>query len=151
MKSDFSLATMRLILAALVATCFIGFPSSVRAAEGDAAKLTFEMYQDAAGQYRWRLKSANGNVLAVPGQGYVAKADCKHAIDSIKENAASTKQTFETYQDSKQEHRWRLKSSNGQTIATSSEGYKVLADCEKAIDTIKKGAKDAEIVEAPAP
>ena len=45
-------------------------------------------YQDAAKEYRWRLKAANGAILATSGQGYKAKADCKHAIDVIKEGAA---------------------------------------------------------------
>jgi uncharacterized protein YegP (UPF0339 family) len=38
--------------------------------------------------------------------------------------------------------------TNGQTIGASGDGYKAKADAEKAIETIKKGAKGAEVIEA---
>ncbi len=44
--------------------------------------------------------------------------------------------------------RWRLISTNGQTIATSSQGYKAKADCEKAIGLIKSGAASATVMES---
>jgi uncharacterized protein YegP (UPF0339 family) len=56
--------------------------------------------------------------------------------------------TFETYRDQKEEHRWRLKATNGQIIATSGQGYKDKRDCEHAIDVIKKGAETAKVEEA---
>ena len=54
---------------------------------------------------------------------------------------------FELYEDKKKEYRWRLKAANGQTIASSSEGYKDKADCTKAIDLIKSGAGKAEVAD----
>jgi uncharacterized protein YegP (UPF0339 family) len=48
--------------------------------------------------------------------------------------------TFETFKDQKEGHRWRLKSSNGQVIATSGQGYKDIRDCKNGIDRIKKDA-----------
>ena len=48
--------------------------------------------------------------------------------------------TFEIYQDQKEGHRWRLKATNGQIIATSGQGYKDKRDCKNAIDRIKKDA-----------
>ena len=110
-------------------------------------KMTFEVYQDAKDQHRWRLKAANGKVLATSGQGYKAKADLTKAIDRIKSDA-DTKLKFEVYEDKKKEYRFRINAANGQTIGASSEGYKAKADAEKAVDAIKKGAKDAEVVES---
>src|SRR5947209_8282385 len=55
---------------------------------------------------------------------------------------------FETYTDAKGEVRWRLKSSNGQTIATSGQGYKDKRDSENAISVIKEGAGSAKVEEA---
>lgn len=46
----------------------------------------FEMYQDKAGEYRFRLKAKNGEII-VTGEGYKAKAGCLNGIDSIKRNA----------------------------------------------------------------
>jgi uncharacterized protein YegP (UPF0339 family) len=109
--------------------------------------LTFETYQDARKEYRWRLKATNGQIIATSGEGYKDKRDRDSAIDRIKKDAA-TKLTFETYEDARKEYRWRLKATNGQIIATSGEGYKDKRDCEHAIDVIKKGAETARVQEA---
>ena len=50
----------------------------------------FEMYLDKAGEYRFRLKARNGEIIAV-GEGYKAKAGCLNGIDSIKRNAPDAK------------------------------------------------------------
>ena len=47
----------------------------------------FELYQDARGEYRWRLKAANGQTIATGGEGYTSKAGCLNGIDSVKRNA----------------------------------------------------------------
>ena len=46
----------------------------------------FEMYVDKAGEYRFRLKATNGQVIAV-SEGYVAKNSCENGIASVKKNA----------------------------------------------------------------
>jgi uncharacterized protein YegP (UPF0339 family) len=119
-------------------------PSAVlHAQERDGLK--FEIYKDAAGEFRWRLKAANGAVLATAGQSYKAKADCQKGVDRIRSEAGTDKLSFEVYEDNAKEQRWRLKAANGQVVATSSQGYKAKSDCEKAIDLIKKGAAKAEV------
>lgn len=57
--------------------------------EGFAAEKCpkFEMYTDKAGEYRFRLKATNGQIIAV-SEGYKAIAGCKNGIDSVKKNAA---------------------------------------------------------------
>ena len=46
----------------------------------------FEMYTDKAGEFRFRLKATNGQVIAV-SEGYVAKKSCENGIASVKKNA----------------------------------------------------------------
>ncbi|MBQ8590150.1 MAG: YegP family protein [Firmicutes bacterium] len=46
----------------------------------------FEVYADKAGEFRFRLKATNGQVIAV-GEGYKAKASCLNGIESVKNNA----------------------------------------------------------------
>ena len=46
----------------------------------------FEVYQDKAGKYRFRLKAGNGEVIAV-GEAYESKSSCENGIASIKKNA----------------------------------------------------------------
>ena len=49
----------------------------------------FEIYQDKAGEYRFRLKATNGQIIAV-SEGYKAMAGCRNGIASVKKNAVST-------------------------------------------------------------
>lgn len=46
----------------------------------------FELYNDRAGEYRFRLKAANGEVIAV-SEGYVSKAGALNGIESVRRNA----------------------------------------------------------------
>lgn len=44
-------------------------------------------YEDAKSEWRWRLKSANGNIIADSGEGYENKADCEASIELVKGSA----------------------------------------------------------------
>lgn len=46
----------------------------------------FEVYTDKAGEYRFRLKARNGEVIAV-SEGYKSKDGCLNGIESVKKNA----------------------------------------------------------------
>ena len=46
----------------------------------------FEMYTDKAGEFRFRLKATNGQIIAV-SEGYKAMASCMNGIESVKKNA----------------------------------------------------------------
>jgi len=46
----------------------------------------FEVYADKAGEFRFRLKARNGEVIAV-SEGYKAKQSCMNGIESVKKNA----------------------------------------------------------------
>ena len=46
----------------------------------------FEMYADKAGEFRFRLKATNGQIIAV-SEGYKAMASCQNGIESVKKNA----------------------------------------------------------------
>lgn len=48
----------------------------------------FKVYRDSQGEYRWKLLADNNQVIATSGEGYVAKSDCKHAIEIIQSAAA---------------------------------------------------------------
>ncbi len=54
---------------------------------------------------------------------------------------------FEVYRDGKDEYRWRLKHSNGHTIATGGEGYASESSCRSGIASVKREAAEAEVVE----
>ena len=46
----------------------------------------FEIYKDKAGEFRFRLKAKNGEIIAA-SEGYVRKFSCKKGIDSVKKNS----------------------------------------------------------------
>ena len=46
----------------------------------------FEVYKDKKGEFRFRLKARNGEVIAV-SEGYKAKPSCLNGLESVKKNA----------------------------------------------------------------
>lgn len=46
----------------------------------------FELYQDRAGDYRFRLKARNGEIIAV-SENYETRASCENGIESVRKNA----------------------------------------------------------------
>ncbi|MDN5352954.1 MAG: uncharacterized protein PWQ12_1875 [Clostridiales bacterium] len=46
----------------------------------------FEVYHDKSGQFRFRLKATNGQIIAT-SEAYKALAGCMNGIESVKKNA----------------------------------------------------------------
>ena len=44
----------------------------------------FHVYRDDAGEWRWRLKAANGRTIAVSGEGYHDRGGCIHGIELVR-------------------------------------------------------------------
>jgi uncharacterized protein YegP (UPF0339 family) len=137
MFRTFSLASFVLALCGL---------SCLSAEARPDSKMTFEVYKGKNDQYRWRLKDGDATV-ATGGQGYKAKGDAKKGVASVQKAAANPKSNFEVYEDDAKNQRWRLKASNGQTIASSSGSFKTKADAEKAVAAVRAGAPKAEVIE----
>jgi uncharacterized protein YegP (UPF0339 family) len=49
----------------------------------------FELYKDSKGEFRWRLKSGNGQVIATAGESYTTKAGALNGIAAVKRDAAA--------------------------------------------------------------
>jgi uncharacterized protein YegP (UPF0339 family) len=86
----------RIVLTTLFSWALIGGAatalrtSAAPSAAGDEKVMAkFEVYKDKAGEFRWRLRATNTQILATSSDGYAAKRDCLHAIDSIKRAAAN--------------------------------------------------------------
>ncbi len=108
---------------------------------------------------KFNLKANNGEIIAV-SEVYTTKSACLNGIESVRKNApiapvedqtvegfaAETNPKFEVYVDKAGEFRFRLKARNGEIIAAS-EGYKAKASCLNGIESVKKNAPDAEVVE----
>ena len=110
--------------------------------------------------FKFDLKATNGQVI-LTSEVYTTKAACQNGVQSIMKNAPAANvedQTvegfetmshpkFEMYQDKAGEYRFRLKARNGEIIGVS-EGYTTKANCVNGVESVKKNAADAEIVEA---
>jgi uncharacterized protein YegP (UPF0339 family) len=53
--------------------------------------------------------------------------------------------TFELYEDSTGEYRWRLVVANGNIIADSGEGYSSRQGARRGIESVKRHAPDAPV------
>ena len=109
---------------------------------------------------KFDLKATNGQVI-LTSEVYTTKAACQNGVQSIMKNApvanvedqtvegfeTMTHPKFEMYQDKAGEYRFRLKARNGEIIGVS-EGYTTKANCVNGVESVKKNAADAEIVEA---
>jgi amphi-Trp domain-containing protein len=52
-----------------------------------ASKAEFELYQDRANEWRWRLVHDNGNIIADSGEGYSRKSTARKGLESVMRNA----------------------------------------------------------------
>lgn len=108
--------------------------------------------------FKFDLKATNGQTIAT-SEVYATHAACVKGTESVAKCAADanfadltqgqegvTHPKFELYTDKAGEFRFRLKARNGEVIATS-EGYTTKAACENGIDSVRKNASEAPIVE----
>jgi uncharacterized protein len=49
----------------------------------------FEIYRDAAGGYRWRLKAANGRIVGDSGEAYTTRANARRAAENDRSHIGS--------------------------------------------------------------
>lgn len=109
--------------------------------------------------FKFNLKATNGQIIAT-SEIYSSKASCLNGVESVKKNsvkanledqtvegfATEKNPKFEVYTDKRGEFRFRLKATNGEIIAVG-EGYTAKASCLNGIESIRKNAPEAEIVE----
>jgi len=114
------------------------------------SRATFEVYEDDAGEYRWRLVHDNGNIIADSGEGYASKQRVHDGVTSTQTNAgpASYLQfdpaSFEVYRDNAGQWRWRLIHRNGNILAAASEGYTRRRDAKRSVDSVRDTVTDDE-------
>ncbi|MDR1718916.1 MAG: YegP family protein [Dysgonamonadaceae bacterium] len=96
------------------------------------------------GEFQFNLKAGNGQVI-LTSEGYTTKPACINGAESVKKNAQADAR-FDRLTSKNGKFYFNLKSTNGQIIGTS-EMYESEASREKGIESVKKNAPEAEIVE----
>ena len=135
------------------------------AAETEAAETkssrAFEIYEDKAGQWRWRLRARNGELVAMSEQGFTTKAGVVRALDVVRRNTAEaegheeiapaedggetkTAKGFEIYEDKSGHWRWRLRAGNGELLAIPEQGFTTKAGVVRALDVVRRNVAEAD-------
>ena len=96
------------------------------------------------GEFQFNLKAGNGQVI-LASEGYTTMAACKNGIESVKKNAVEDAR-YERKEAKNGAPYFNLKAANGQVIG-SSEMYSSVAACENGIESVKKNAPEAEVVD----
>ncbi|MBX0286935.1 YegP family protein [Halomicroarcula sp. F28] len=111
---------------------------------------TFELFEDKGGEFRWRLRHDNGNVLADSGEGYASKSNVRRALKSVRAYVPGAAYlqvdpvAFEVYADKAGRYRWRLLHRNGEILGDSGEGYDTRAAARRAANEVRTVAPDAD-------
>ncbi|MBR2436359.1 MAG: YegP family protein [Alistipes sp.] len=104
----------------------------------------FVISQRKNGEYQFNLKAGNGQVI-LTSEGYTTLSACKNGIESVKKNSQEDAR-FERKEAKDGSPFFNLKATNGQVIGKS-EMYSSAAACENGIESVKKNAPEAEVVE----
>lgn len=104
----------------------------------------FEIYTDKSGEFRFRLKATNGQVI-LASEGYKAKASCLNGVESVRNNAPDEAR-YERKQTQAGKYMFNLRAANSQVIGTS-QSYESEASRDNGIESVKKNAPDAALVE----
>jgi uncharacterized protein YegP (UPF0339 family) len=112
------------------------------------SQATFEQYEDNAGEYRWRLRHDNGQIIASGGEGYSSKSGLERAVERVRgyvqpaDYLSVDPVAFELYKDNADEWRWRLVHETGQNLADGGEGYSSRTKAAQGIDSVRTNAPD---------
>jgi uncharacterized protein YegP (UPF0339 family) len=107
----------------------------------------FEIYKDKAGEFRFRLKSGNGQII-LASEGYKERGGCKNGVESVKKNA-SLEERFKKYETKSGKFAFSLLAANHQTIGTSQQ-YETADSRDKGIKSVMTNAPDAAVIETEA-
>ncbi len=104
----------------------------------------FEIKVSKSDQHYFNLKAGNGQII-LTSEMYNSKSACENGIESVKKNAGEDARYERTVSDSGKYH-FNLKAANHQVIG-SSQMYADASGMEGGIESVKKNASEAEVVE----
>lgn len=102
----------------------------------------FEIDKASNGQFIFRLKAGNGEII-LGSEQYTTKGACENGIESVKKNAPDDDR-FERKEAKDGRHYFVLKAGNHQIIGQS-QMYKSASGMENGIQSVQNNAPDAPI------
>ena len=104
----------------------------------------FEITKRLNGEFQFNLKAGNGEII-LTSEGYTTLAACRNGIESVRKNAADDAR-FDCKVARDGSPFFTLKAVNGQIIGKS-EMYRSTASREKGIESVKRNAPEASVIE----
>jgi uncharacterized protein YegP (UPF0339 family) len=102
----------------------------------------FEVYKDKAGEFRFRLKAANGqNILT--SEGYGNKTSCMNGVESVKKNSQNPDRIVKKTTPSGK-YRFNIIASNGQVVGAS-QNYDSESGCRNGMKSVAECAPGASV------
>lgn len=108
---------------------------------------TIEIFEDNAGEFRFRVKSSNGQIV-LSSEGYTTKSSAVNGAESVQKNCEDPK-AFDRSTTSGGKFRFNMKAKNNQIIGTS-QSYDSEAGRDNGIEAVARAAKGAAIVDVSA-
>lgn len=105
----------------------------------------FEIKKAKNGKFHFNLKSGNGQII-LSSQMYATRKSAENGIESVRKNSADDSR-FERKAGKDGSPFFVLKSGNGQQIGKS-ELYSTKTAMENGVESVKKNAPDAKVVDA---
>ena len=96
------------------------------------------------GEFQFNLIATYGQVI-LSSEGYTTLAACKNGIESVKKNSPEDAR-YERKESTNGKFYFNLKATNGQVIG-SSQMYQSEDSRDNGIESVKRNAPDAEVVE----
>ena len=104
----------------------------------------FEIKVAKNGQHFFNLKSGTGQII-LSSEMYTTRAACENGIASVKKNAPDDSR-YERKEAANGKHHFNLKAGNHQVIG-SSQMYADVSGMNNGLESVKKNAPEAEVVE----
>ncbi len=117
--------------------------------EDDPDPVAVEVFEDAGGEFRWRLRHENGRTLADSGEGYTERNDAVEAAERVCSYAPDANiltvgpAVFELFEDDAGEDRWRLRHRNGTLLARSADGFASRSNAVENVNSVKRNLPNA--------
>src|SRR5262245_50185855 len=105
---------------------------------------TFEIEKASSGQFFFRLKAGNGEII-LSSEQYKAKASAQGGIESVKANASADAH-YERKTSGGAQPYFVLKAANGEALGRS-QMYSSAAAMEKGIESVKANAPTAAVTD----
>lgn len=107
--------------------------------------MIFQVYQDSAGRYRWRLIADNGEMVASSPGFFATEPIAQAVIARFKEDVGTPRLTMFVFQDAAGQFRWRFETEDGMIVARSGEAFSSRYNARRAAENVWYNAASGHI------